>query len=84
MPDSFFLLTKVFKRFSGKWYVGTVTDMDIDEVEVLWRVVYEDFDSDQVTRKELASILIYHPLLNTSKDIKTPDVGSYVWFSQRQ
>ena len=84
VPDSFFLGAKVLKKFSGKWYAGTVTDMEADEDEVLWRVVYEDFDSDQVTRKELASILVYHPLLSTSFDIKTPDVGSCVWFSQRQ
>ena len=58
VPASFFLGAKVLKRFSGKWYADTVTDMDADEGEVLWGMVYEDFDSEQVSRKDMASTLI--------------------------
>lgn len=84
VPHSFFLGAKVMRRFSGKWYVGTVTAVDADEGEVLWQVVYEDFDADQLTRRELAACLVYHPLLNTAGDLRTPAVGSMVWFSQDQ
>ena len=47
-------------------------------------MVYEDFDSDQMTRRDLASHLVYHPLLNTSGDLQVPAVGAMVWFSQDQ
>ena len=84
VPHSFFVGAKVMRRFSGKWYLGTVTAVDADEGETLWQVVYEDFDSDQLSRRDLAASLVYHPLLNTSGDLKTPEVGSMVWFSQEQ
>ena len=35
VPDSFFIGAQVAKRFSGKWYVGKVTDVQVDEEETL-------------------------------------------------
>ena len=84
VPHSFFLGARVMRRFGGKWYVGKVTAVDVDEGEPLWQVVYEDFDSDQMSRKDLAAHLVYHPLLHTSGDLQTPALGQMVWFSQDQ
>ena len=46
--------------------------------------MYEDFDADEYSRKDLAAALYSHPLLNTSGDLDVPSVGEYVWFSQHQ
>ena len=39
-------------------------------------------DSEDLTRAELAILLVYHPLLNTEGDLDVPEIGSFVWFSQ--
>ena len=58
--------------------------VDVDEGEPLWQVTCEDFDSNQMSRRDLAAHLVYHPLLNTSGDLHVPVEGSMVWFSQDQ
>ena len=83
VPDSFFLGAKVMKRFSGKWYLGTVDELERDENTKLWHVTYDDFDGEDLTREELAACLVFHPLLNTEGDMAIPKVGSLVWFSQQ-
>ena len=49
----------VEKRFGGKHYVGTITNIDTDEDtnENLWHVQYDDSDSEDYTEDELAKIL---------------------------
>ena len=69
VPHSFFLGVQVMWCFSGKWYAVKVTAVDVDEGEPLWKVVYEDFDSDQMSRRDLTAHLVYHPLINTSGDL---------------
>ena len=31
VPDSFFLGAKVMKKFRGKWFIGTVDELEVDE-----------------------------------------------------
>ena len=83
VPDAFFLGAKVMRRFSGKWFTGTVDELERDEGTKLWHVSYPDFDGEDLTRQELAVALAYHPLLNTEGDLDIPVVGTYVWFSQQ-
>ena len=64
--------------------MGKVTDVQVDEEETLWQIIYEDFDASQMSKQELAQALIYHPLLNTAGDLLVPEVGSFVWFSEKQ
>ena len=53
VPDSFFLGAKVRKKFGEKWVMGTVTEVDNDDEEVIWHVVYRDFDEEDINRGEL-------------------------------
>ena len=58
--------------------------MTEDEGEPLWRVVFKDFDSEDMSLEQLVDHLVYHPLLDLSNEVQPPAVGSYVWFSQDQ
>ena len=82
VPDSFFLGAKVMKKFRGKWFLGTVDELEADEGTKLWHVTYQDFDGEDLTKKEMAEVLAYHPLLNTTGDLSAPEVGTFAWFSQ--
>ena len=70
------------RKFSGKWYTGTVDELEVDESTKLWHITYEDFDGEDLTRQELAAALLYHPLLNTMGDLQVSSVDSFVWYSQ--
>ena len=84
VSNSFFLGAKVCRKFGKSWYQGTVDQATMDEGEAVWRITYSDFDSEEVDRQGLASMLSYHPLLDAHSDIQVPEVGSYVWFSKEQ
>ena len=84
VSDSFFLGAQVYRKFGKKWFPGTVDQTSADEGESVWRVTYSDFDSEEVDKQGLASILIYHPLLDAHSDIQVPEVESLVWFSKDQ
>ena len=71
------------RKFDGKWFLGIVDELEVDEGTKLWHVSYEDFDGEDLSREELATSLLYHPLLNTEGDLAVPEVGTFVWFSQR-
>ena len=49
----------VEKRFRGKYFVGTVVEVDSDDEthEKLWRVKYDDSDVEDCTGKDLQKIL---------------------------
>ena len=47
-------------------------------------MTYSDFDSEEVDRQTLASMVVHHPLLDTRGDIMIPEVSSFVWFSEDQ
>ena len=64
--------------------MGVVDQTYKEEEESIWRVTYSDFDSEEVGRQKLASMLVHHPLLDTRADIPVPEVGSFVWFSEAQ
>ena len=83
VPDSFFLGVKVARKFNNKWFLGTVDELEVDEGTKLWHVAYEDFDGEDLSRGELAAAVLYHPLLNTEGDLEVPEVGTFVWFSQK-
>ena len=58
--------------------------MDQDEDEVLWHVVYSDFDEEQLDRRQLSDVLAYHPLVDVHGDLEVPEVDSFVWFNHMQ
>ena len=58
--------------------------MDQDEDNVLWYVVYTDFDEEQLDKSQMSDIVVYHPLLDVHGDLDVPQVDTYVWFSQNQ
>ena len=62
--------------------MGTVDELEVDEGTKLWHVTYEDFDGEDLNRRELAAALLFHPLLNTEGDLQVPALDSLVWFSQ--
>ena len=84
VPDSFFVGARVCKKFGSTWFVGVVDQTSRDEKESVWKVTYSDFDSEEVDRQTLASMLVHHPLLDTRGDVVVPEVGSFVWFSEDQ
>ena len=49
----------VEKRFGGKHYIGTISNVDSDEDthEKLWHIQYDGSDSEDYTECELAKIL---------------------------
>ena len=79
---SFFLGARVAKRFGGTWFEGTVDEVDCDHEGVtLWHITYPDFDGETMTRGELATHIVYHPLLDTAGDLDVPEVDQFVWYS---
>ena len=83
VPDSFFVGARVCRKFGAEWFVGVVDQTFKNEKESIWKVTYSDFDSEEVGRQRLASMLVYHPLLDTKADIVVPEVDTFVWFSER-
>ena len=81
---SFFIGAKARRQFRSGIYVGTITHVLEDEGECLWHVVYEDFDSEDLNFNELVDAVFYHPLLDTTHDLRLPSVGSFVWYSEKQ
>ena len=47
-------------------------------------MVYKDFDSEDLNFNELVDAVYYHPLLDTTHDLVIPEIGAFVWFSERQ
>ena len=84
VPDSFFVGARVCRKFGKKWFIGIVDQTYKDEKDSVWKVTYSDFDSEEVDRQKLASLLAFHPLLDTLADISVPEVDSFVWFSEDQ
>ena len=84
VPKSFFIGAKVSKQFGTRWIEGTIDRMDQDEGEMLWHVVYSDFDEEQLDKTQMCDVLVYHPLLDSHGDLEVPEVGSYVWYSHNQ
>ena len=84
VPDSFFLGAQVCRKFGSSWYVGVVDQTFMDEGEPVWKVTYSDFDSEEVDKQKLASMLVHHSLLDTQSDVRVPILGSFVWFSEDQ
>ena len=69
VPPSFFLGAKVLKPFGDKWYHGTVDQVHQDESVLCWHVTYSDFDGEDLEAAQLAKILIYHPLVDSTGDL---------------
>ena len=84
VPDSFFLGALVCRKFGPSWFLGTVDQTFKDEEESVWKVTYSDFDSEEMDLQKLASLIVFHPLLDTKSDIEIPAVHSFVWFSEAQ
>jgi hypothetical protein len=82
VAPEFFLGAKVRRKFEQGIFVGTVADLYEDEGETLWRVVYSDFDAEDLSLNELTDGLVYHPRLDHAADLELPEVGSFVWYSQ--
>ena len=84
VSNTFFLGARVVKKFGQKWFAGTVDQVMDDEGTPVWNITWSDFDSEEVDRQQLAQLLCYHPYLDTECDIRVPEVGSFVWYSDRQ
>ena len=84
VSESFFIGARVCRRFGKSWFQGTVDQAVSDEGETVWRITYSDFDSEEVDRQTLASMIYYHPQLDTHSDLPIPKVDSLVWFSKDQ
>ena len=75
---------KARRQFRQGIYTGTVTHILDDEGECLWHVVYKDFDSEDLNFNELVDAVYYHPLLDTTHDLVLPEIGAFVWYSEKQ
>ena len=84
VKEQFFVGATVARRFAGKWFLGKVTKVFVDEDETHWHVVYSDFDEDDLAKGELAQALVYHPSLDAGEEQEPPPVDSFVWFSEAQ
>ena len=84
MPDAFFLGAKVCKQFRDEWFLGTVVSTRVDEGDHLWNVVYSNCDSEDVTKEQLAKMLVWHPALTDAEEVVIPEVGTFVWFAADQ
>ena len=84
VQDGFFVGAQVCRKFGSKWFLGTVDQTFKDEGNSVWKITYSDFDSEEVDRQGLASMLVHHPLLDTRGDLLIPEVDSYIWFSENQ
>ena len=82
VPPSFYLGARIQKQFKGKWYQGIVDDVSQDEENTLWHISYSDFDAEEMDLQQLASHIQSHPLLNPESDLETPEVDTFVWFSE--
>ena len=80
----FFVGALVRRQFDEGVFLGKVAYVTEDEGEPLWRVVFDDFDSEDMSLEQLVDALVYHPLLDLCNDVVPPEVDSYVWFSQHQ
>ena len=80
----FFVGAVVRRQFDKGIFLGKVAYVTEDEGEPLWRVVFQDFDSEDLSLEQLVDSLVYHPLLDLTVDVVPPAVGSYVWFSDNQ
>ena len=59
VPESFFVGTHVCKKFGSKWFLGVVDQTYKDEDNAVWKVTYSDFDSEEVDRQKLSSMLVH-------------------------
>ena len=84
VQHQFFVGAVVRRQFDRGVYLGKVTYVTEDEGEPLWRVVFPDFDSEDLSLEQLVDSVVYHPLLDIHQDVVPPKVGSYVWFSLDQ
>ena len=78
MSPSFSLGARVRRSFDQGIHVGTVTDLYEDEGQPLWKVVYNDFDSEDLSEEELVEALVYHPILDNSIELDVlEEVGPF-------
>jgi hypothetical protein len=49
----------VERKFGHKWYLGQIWSVDVDEAtdDILWKVLYDDGDSEDFNRRELQKVL---------------------------
>ena len=49
----------VERQFGHKWYLGQIWSVDVDEAtnDILWKVRYNDGDSEDFNRQELQKVL---------------------------
>ena len=64
--------------------VGTVVSTRVDEGDHLWNVVYTDCDSEDLSKEQLAKMLVWYPALTDAEEVVIPEVGTFVWFAAEQ
>ena len=81
VASSFFIGARIMRKFKQGIFSGTVSHVIEDEGETLWHVIYEDFDSEDLSANELYEAIYYHPLLDATSDLVLPSLGDFVWYS---
>ena len=81
ISPSFFIGARVMRKFKQGVFSGTVSHVIEDDGNNVWHVVYDDFDSEDLSANELYDAIYYHPLLDASSDLVLPSVGEFVWYS---
>ena len=85
-PVDFWIGARVRRRFSDRWFQGTVTTVTSDEGETLYRVVYDDCDHEDLDKGQLWDSVIFHPRMCETGPPKRnwPRVHSVVVFAHQQ
>ena len=60
-PADFWIGSRVRRRFSRGWFLGTVASMSTDEGETLYQIEYDDCDQEELDKGQLWESVIYHP-----------------------
>ena len=84
VQNHFFVGALVRRQFDEGVFIGKVAYVADDEGEPLWRVVFDDFDSEDLSLEQMVHALVYHPLMDLAHDVSPPTVGQFVWFSMDQ
>ena len=65
--------------------MGTVDDLEVDGAQTDFHVCYKNFDEEELDLGQLMDRVIYHPVLDTMKDVTAPpEVTTFVLFSLQQ
>ena len=85
-PVDFWIGARVRKRFSGRWFQGTVVAVTSDEGETLYRVVYDDCDQEDLDKGQLWDSVIFHPRMCEieAPSQRWPRIHSVVVFAHHQ